>query len=92
MALARVLLQLSVLVGVLASPAAAFAPACVLRTRGGGSITMATPLPGFQTTYDTIKPGSGQTVTKGATVTVHATGIVKETGKKFWYVSALDRD
>jgi hypothetical protein len=47
---------------------------------------MPTPLPGYQTTYDTVKEGSGATVNKGATVTVHATGIVKETGKKFWYV------
>ena len=31
----------------------------------------------------TKTPGSGKAVTKGATVTVHATGIVKETGKKY---------
>mmetsp|Transcript_59054 Transcript_59054/g.129355 ORF Transcript_59054/g.129355 Transcript_59054/m.129355 type:complete len:120 (+) Transcript_59054:66-425(+) len=41
-------------------------------------------LPGYKTTYETIKEGNGQTVAKGATVTVHATGIVKQTGKKFW--------
>merc|ERR1712232_1375336 len=29
-------------------------------------------------------PGEGAEVVKGATVTVHATGVVKETGKKFW--------
>ncbi|KAJ8598186.1 hypothetical protein CTAYLR_007386 [Chrysophaeum taylorii] len=32
----------------------------------------------------TIKPGSGAAVVKGAKVTVHATGFVKETEKKFW--------
>ena len=42
------------------------------------------PIPGYQTTFETVKPGSGATVGKGATVTVHATGTVKETGKKFW--------
>lgn len=28
--------------------------------------------------------GHGATIEKGDRVTVHATGIVKETGKKFW--------
>merc|ERR1712173_129254 len=31
-----------------------------------------------------IKEGTGKEITKGCTVTVHALGIVKETGKKFW--------
>ena len=31
-----------------------------------------------------LKEGAGDEVSKGNTVTVHATGIVKETGKKFW--------
>ena len=44
-------------------------------------------IPGYKTTYELVKPGSGPTVTKGATVTVHATGVVKETGKKFWQVA-----
>lgn len=39
---------------------------------------------GVKTTYEIITPGSGAKVTKGATVTVHATGTVKETNKKFW--------
>ena len=38
---------------------------------------------GFKTTYKIIKPGSGPSVEKGAQVTVHATGIVKESNKKF---------
>lgn len=31
--------------------------------------------------------GKGPAVAKASNVTVHATGIVKETGKKFWYDS-----
>ena len=31
-----------------------------------------------------LEEGAGDVVSKGNTVTVHATGIVKETGKKFW--------
>jgi hypothetical protein len=38
--------------------------------------------------YNILKEGSGASVVKGATVTVHATGVVKETGKKFWCVRA----
>lgn len=43
-------------------------------------------VPGFKTTYDVIKPGSGKLVTKGATVSVHATGsVLSDSGaKKFW--------
>merc|ERR1711918_129604 len=36
------------------------------------------------TVYNILKAGEGAEVAKGATATVHATGIVKETGKKFW--------
>ena len=43
-----------------------------------------TAIPGYQTTYELLKAGSGAKVEKGKTVTVHATGVVKETGKKFW--------
>merc|ERR1740117_615673 len=42
------------------------------------------PIAGYKTTYETIKQGSGATVQKSNTITVHATGVVKETGKKFW--------
>jgi len=43
-------------------------------------------LPGVKTTYVTLKSGrSGQQkVKKGSQVVVHATGVIKETGKKFW--------
>lgn len=41
-------------------------------------------LPGYKTTYELVAKGSGATVTKGAKVTVHATGIVQSTMKKFW--------
>mmetsp|Transcript_123957 Transcript_123957/g.231959 ORF Transcript_123957/g.231959 Transcript_123957/m.231959 type:complete len:313 (+) Transcript_123957:79-1017(+) len=42
-------------------------------------------IPGIRTTFQTKEPGrGGRTVSKRDTVTVHATGVVKETGKKFW--------
>eukprot|EP00669_Euglena_mutabilis_P013074 TRINITY_DN7821_c0_g1_i1.p3 TRINITY_DN7821_c0_g1~~TRINITY_DN7821_c0_g1_i1.p3 ORF type:complete len:119 (+),score=42.87 TRINITY_DN7821_c0_g1_i1:64-420(+) len=43
-------------------------------------------IPGLRTTYRVVTqgPAGGKTVLKGSTVTVHATGIVKETNKKFW--------
>ena len=44
-----------------------------------------TPAPGCNgTVFNILKEGSGAEVKKGATVTVHATGVVKETEKKFW--------
>eukprot|EP00444_Apocalathium_aciculiferum_P010288 CAMPEP_0183387330 /NCGR_PEP_ID=MMETSP0370-20130417/3116_1 /TAXON_ID=268820 /ORGANISM="Peridinium aciculiferum, Strain PAER-2" /LENGTH=155 /DNA_ID=CAMNT_0025565895 /DNA_START=77 /DNA_END=544 /DNA_ORIENTATION=- len=40
---------------------------------------------GVQTTYKTLTEGTGDAVVeKGDTVTVHATGIVRQTDKKFW--------
>ena len=39
---------------------------------------------GYKTTYDIKKGGSGASVQPKNKVTVHATGVVKETGKKFW--------
>ena len=41
-------------------------------------------IPGLRTTYQILKAGSGRTVKKEDKVTVHATGIVQETNKKFW--------
>merc|ERR1712070_31450 len=41
-------------------------------------------IPGYATTRKTVTPGEGQEVTKGCSATVHATGIVVETGQKFW--------
>jgi len=38
----------------------------------------------MNTTKRTIKAGSGATIQAGNTATVHATGVVVETGKKFW--------
>eukprot|EP00448_Togula_jolla_P008306 CAMPEP_0170606846 /NCGR_PEP_ID=MMETSP0224-20130122/20739_1 /TAXON_ID=285029 /ORGANISM="Togula jolla, Strain CCCM 725" /LENGTH=191 /DNA_ID=CAMNT_0010931973 /DNA_START=50 /DNA_END=625 /DNA_ORIENTATION=+ len=43
-----------------------------------------TEIPGYKTTYQVLREGSGKEVSKGARVTVHATGVVEETGKKFW--------
>eukprot|EP01063_Lacrimia_lanifica_P041170 TRINITY_DN953_c0_g1_i1.p2 TRINITY_DN953_c0_g1~~TRINITY_DN953_c0_g1_i1.p2 ORF type:complete len:117 (+),score=49.30 TRINITY_DN953_c0_g1_i1:60-410(+) len=39
---------------------------------------------GLQTQYRVVRAGAGRAVQKGNTVTVHATGTVKETQKKFW--------
>ena len=48
------------------------------------SITMEA-IPGINTTKRTVTAGSGDAeVEAGNTVTVHATGVVKETNKKFW--------
>eukprot|EP00587_Corethron_hystrix_P011613 CAMPEP_0113321046 /NCGR_PEP_ID=MMETSP0010_2-20120614/14660_1 /TAXON_ID=216773 ORGANISM="Corethron hystrix, Strain 308" /NCGR_SAMPLE_ID=MMETSP0010_2 /ASSEMBLY_ACC=CAM_ASM_000155 /LENGTH=101 /DNA_ID=CAMNT_0000179047 /DNA_START=54 /DNA_END=356 /DNA_ORIENTATION=- /assembly_acc=CAM_ASM_000155 len=44
-----------------------------------------TTVPGLATTYLIKTPGSGTaTIISGTTATLHATGIVRETGKKFW--------
>ena len=60
-------------------------------TRSGFALQMSstasggTPIPGFKTTFTILKPGDGDAkVEKGSSVTVHATGVVVETGKKFW--------
>lgn len=42
------------------------------------------PINGFLTTMRQVKAGSGPSVQKGSTVTVHARGVVQETGKTFW--------
>merc|ERR1739845_203471 len=40
---------------------------------------------GYRTAYKILKPGrGGPKVKKGSKVTLHATGVVRETGKKFW--------
>ena len=42
-------------------------------------------VPGHKTQFRIIKHGNGgKAITKGSTATVHATGVIKETGKKFW--------
>ena len=42
-------------------------------------------IPGRKTTYEVVKPGTGSTVvSKGSSVKVHATGVVKESGYQFW--------
>mmetsp|Transcript_123322 Transcript_123322/g.383784 ORF Transcript_123322/g.383784 Transcript_123322/m.383784 type:complete len:143 (-) Transcript_123322:52-480(-) len=42
------------------------------------------PIDGVKTTYKILTEGQGPVVEKGDKVTVHATGTVVETGKKFW--------
>merc|ERR1711865_619482 len=39
---------------------------------------------GYATTKRIVQAGSGAAIAKGNTATVHATGVVVETGKKFW--------
>merc|ERR1711937_799258 len=59
---------------------------------GGGTVSMAegTPAPGCTgTVYNVLQAGNGAQVQKGSNVTVHATGVVKETGKKFWSTKDL---
>ena len=50
------------------------------------SITAAEVLSGYDTTYELVKEGAADapTVKKGDRVTVHATGTVEQTMKKFW--------
>ena len=49
------------------------------------STAAATDIPGYLTTYEVLTEGTGaETVSKGQHVTVHATGVVKESGYKFW--------
>merc|ERR1719324_2095076 len=44
-----------------------------------------TSIPGYRTTYVVVSAGQpGAAVRPNNKVTVHATGVVKETGKKFW--------
>lgn len=67
-------------------PALIFAAGAV---RGAGAIAVASApareIPGFKTTYAVVTLGGGERkVAKNSVVTVHATGVVLETGKKFW--------
>lgn len=47
-------------------------------------LSTAESIPGYETTYEVIKAGHGHKVVSGNIVTVHATGTVAETKKKFW--------
>merc|ERR1712113_1311150 len=50
-----------------------------------GAIHGVRALLGYKTTYEILEQGTGYAVvSKNSFVTVHATGLVKETGKKFW--------
>ena len=48
------------------------------------AVDLPNKIDGMETTYEVLAEGEGKAVSKSDTVTVHATGIVKETGKKFW--------
>eukprot|EP01063_Lacrimia_lanifica_P034029 TRINITY_DN6206_c0_g2_i1.p1 TRINITY_DN6206_c0_g2~~TRINITY_DN6206_c0_g2_i1.p1 ORF type:complete len:143 (+),score=64.91 TRINITY_DN6206_c0_g2_i1:65-493(+) len=43
-----------------------------------------TKIDGYETKYQILTEGEGQAVGKGDKVKVHATGVVGQTGKKFW--------
>ena len=65
------------------------ADALVVRT----ARAMSTQSPGYATKYTVLKSGEGAAaVAKGKTVTVHATGVVKETGKTFWSTKDPDQE
>ena len=50
---------------------------------------MGTPVPGCNgTVFNILKQGGGAAVTMGATVIVHTTGVIKETGMTFWSTKA----
>ena len=53
---------------------------------------MSTQIPGYATKYTVLKSGEGAAVAKGKTVTVHATGVVQETGKTFWSTKDPDQE
>ena len=48
------------------------------------AVDLPNKIEGMETTYEMLEEGAGKSVGKADTVTVHATGIVKDTGKKFW--------
>lgn len=48
-------------------------------------------IPGYATTKKIEKEGDGPGIAKGNNVTVHATGVVKETGKKFWSTKVCEQ-
>tara|TARA_B110001452_G_scaffold22147_1_gene17751 strand:+ start:1404 stop:2561 length:1158 start_codon:yes stop_codon:yes gene_type:complete len=45
----------------------------------------ATQVPGLATTYEILEAGNGgAAIARGSSGTLHATGVVKESGKRFW--------
>lgn len=67
-------------------------PSCddfVLKIDARGCVTCVSHADMLTWTCNTVhaQEGKGPAVAKASNVTVHATGIVKETGKKFWYDS-----
>ena len=49
-------------------------------------------IPGYGTTYEILEQGSGAAVAINNSVTVHATGVVVQTGKKFWSTHDPDQE
>merc|ERR1712216_276340 len=58
-----------------------------------GTTSGGIPAPGCNgTVYHILKEGAGASVTRGSRVTVHATGVVQETGKTFWSTRDPDQE
>lgn len=61
------------------------AKSSLLRSSQKGQPSGFTAAPGCDgTTYKVLREGSGAAVKKGSMVTLHARGVVQQTGKKFW--------
>lgn len=54
------------------------------KAKGGGAGRSNVAIPGHKTTYSVVTEGAGRAVKNGDKVTVHATGVVIDTGKQFW--------
>ena len=54
-------------------------------TKAPGVADLGTEIPGFATTYKILKEGDPvRVVSKGCKVIVHATGVMRKSGKTFW--------
>eukprot|EP00929_Paragymnodinium_shiwhaense_P029276 TRINITY_DN16812_c0_g1_i2.p1 TRINITY_DN16812_c0_g1~~TRINITY_DN16812_c0_g1_i2.p1 ORF type:complete len:226 (-),score=61.37 TRINITY_DN16812_c0_g1_i2:393-1019(-) len=57
-----------------------------------GRQKLGTEVPGLETTYEIMTEGDPvRTVAKGCKVIVHATGVIKKTGRVFWSTKEVDK-